>query len=310
VMNGIEAIPKLLAISPNVKIIMSSTLTLNNAEISLKALQLGAADYIPKPTSTREMQGADQFKHELTEKVRALGMLARRRLGAAVAQPAGIMATANAAVAAKLVPVRSDEVIKLRDAPILRPDIIAIGSSTGGPQALFEVMKNLKDLPQPIVITQHMPPTFTTILAQHITNQAGVPCAEAKDGQKLEAGKAIVAPGDYHMAFTGLGAEARVSLNQNPPENFCRPAVDPMLRSLAAVYGKRVLTVILTGMGSDGAKGAEAIAALGGTVAAQDEATSVVWGMPAAVAKAGLCNVVLPLNEIGPWIRAQALKAS
>lgn len=306
VMNGIEAIPKLLEVNPNVKIIMSSTLTLNNAEISLKALELGAADYIPKPTSTKEMQGADEFKRDLTEKVKVLGALSRGLMARAANRPAATHLTSGSLA---LKPASDSEPLKLRDSPIIRPDVIAIGSSTGGPQALFEVMKHLKNLPQPIVITQHMPPTFTTILAQHISTQAGVPCTEAKDGQRLEPGKAIVAPGDYHLTFTGLGSDARVVLNQNPPENFCRPAVDPMLRSLAAVYGKRVLTVILTGMGSDGAKGAEAIVALGGGIAAQDEATSVVWGMPAAVAKAGLCNAVLPLNDIGPWIRNHATKA-
>jgi len=317
VMNGLEAIPKLLAVKPNVKIVMSSTLTLHNAEISLQALELGAHDYVPKPTSTKEMQGADEFKRELTEKVKTLGALTRRHSHVAdavhpvqVARPANNDAAVAAPRPAYVAPVHtpSHEPITLRNAAIFRPDIIAIGSSTGGPQALFQVLKHLKDLPIPIVITQHMPPTFTTILAQHISTQTGLPCSEAKNGQHLEAGKAILAPGDYHMEFAGTPQDLRVVLNQNPPENFCRPAVDPMLRSLTQVYGKRLLTCILTGMGSDGAEGSKLVVANNGAVVAQDEATSVVWGMPAAVAKAGICSAVLPLDKIGLWLREQALK--
>ena len=300
VMDGIEAIPKLLAVNPGVKIIMSSTLTMHNAEISMKALSLGAHDYVAKPTSTKDMSSADDFKRELVEKVKALGNLARR--GGAV----------HLANETKSPPIEKlpqhDGPVTLLTTPITHPDIIAIGSSTGGPQALFAVLKELKGLRQPIVITQHMPATFTTILAQHISGQAGVPCEEGKDGMKVEGGKAYLAPGDYHMTFTGMVGDLRIALNKNPPENFCRPAVDPMLRSLAAIYGKRVLVAILTGMGSDGALGAKNIVDAGGTVVAQDEASSVVWGMPAAVAKAGLCHAVLPLNGIGQWLRQQAEK--
>jgi two-component system, chemotaxis family, protein-glutamate methylesterase/glutaminase len=304
VMNGLEAIPKLLAVNPNVKIVMSSTLTLNNAEISLQALELGAHDYVPKPTSTREMQGADEFKRELTEKIKTLGALARRAHDRAP-RPAN---DARPHVSIPSPTAHAPESIVLRNAAIFRPDILAIGSSTGGPQALFQVLKHLKGLPIPIVITQHMPPTFTTILAQHITTQTGVPCAEGVDGQKMEAGKAYLAPGDFHMEVNGMGSESRISLNKNPPENFCRPSVDPMLRSLSHAYGKRLLGCILTGMGGDGAEGGKVVVANGGAMVAQDEATSVVWGMPAAAARAGICSAVLPLDKIGLWLREQALK--
>ncbi|MGE3770096.1 MAG: chemotaxis response regulator protein-glutamate methylesterase [Bdellovibrionales bacterium] len=291
VMNGLEALPKLLAINPHVKIIVSSTLTLENAEVSFRALELGAADYIPKP-DTKKLHAAVDFKRELTSKVKVYGALARSLMSGGGSRGGSQPKQATAA----------------RPVPAARPEIIAIGSSTGGPQALFSVLASLKDVPVPIVITQHMPPRFTTILAQHITSQAGVPCTEARSGDKLEAGKAFLAPGDYHMTFEGVPGSVRVVLNQEAPENFCRPAVDPMLRSLAAIYGKRVVVAILTGMGNDGMKGAQSIADAGGTIVAQDEATSIVWGMPAAVAKAGLADAIMSLNTIGPWLREQVMQ--
>jgi two-component system chemotaxis response regulator CheB len=150
----------------------------------------------------------------------------------------------------------------------------------------------------PICITQHMPATFTTILAEHITRTAKRPCAEGVDGQVIEAGRIYLAPGDNHMKIEQQGAQRVIRLNKEPPENFCRPAVDPMFRSLAAVYGPAVLGVVLTGMGSDGAKGGKVLVEAGGTVIAQDEATSVVWGMPGAAANAGICSAVLPIDKL------------
>jgi two-component system chemotaxis response regulator CheB len=310
VMDGLTAIPKLLAVSPSVKIIMASTLTLRNADISLRALQAGAADYIPKPTTTREISGADVFKNELVAKVKALGANARR---------AGSRSRTDVRTAA-LPPVGG--VFRPRAEPSgpptlrpvttqIRPDVIAIGSSTGGPQALFEVLSHLKGgVNQPILITQHMPATFTTILAEHISRQCGIVCAEAKDGEPIVEGRAYVAPGDYHMLVVSRGAGLVLTLSKDVPENFCRPAVDPMLRSIVRVYGRKVLTAILTGMGQDGLKGCQEVTAAGGVVIGQDEATSVVWGMPGAVAQAGLCSAILPLKEIGPYIRKFALRTA
>lgn len=345
IMDGLTAIPKLLAIDPAVKIIMASTLTLKNAEISFKAMELGAADYIPKPSSTREIHAADEFKRELIEKIRIMAALARRSgvRGTAApaasprssASPAGLRPAqggasgepAAAVVREKTPPLKvlSPSVaptsrpeyqgtkgdLKLRTHVIARPDIIAIGSSTGGPQALFQVIKDIGvGLSQPVVITQHMPPAFTTILAEHISKQCGVTCAEAKEGDVLEPGKYYLAPGDFHMLIAQRNGKPTVALKKDPPENFCRPAVDPMLRSLIPLYGKRVLTVILTGMGSDGTKGSEQIVEAGGSVIAQDEATSIVWGMPGAVAMAGLCSSVLPVTEIGRQVRQIAQRSS
>lgn len=303
VMDGLTAIPKLKAIDPHVQIIMASTLTQKNADISIKALELGATDYIPKPTSAGELAGAADFNRELLEKVQVLGEIARRR---GVRRPAIVSAAAQPAARIPPAPP-AKKTISLRPGAMPKPDIIAIGSSTGGPQALFEVIKKMgADLPQPIVITQHMPPAFTTILAQHIARHCSVTCTEAVDGETLKPGHYYVAPGDYHML---INRGATVRLSKDAPENFCRPAVDPMLRSLVALYGKRVLAVILTGMGQDGWKGCEAVVSGGGAVIGQDEATSVVWGMPAAVANAGICSAVLPVGEIGALVRQTATKA-
>ncbi len=332
VLDGLSALPHLLQIDPTVKIVMASTLTARGADVSLRALKLGAADYIPKPTSTREITAADDFKRELVFKVKALGVAARKadpRKGEPPTRAPGIatppIPTASAGAAPGTVarpaqptsgytlptPVRvrpETPPIALRPAPEGRPDVIAIGSSTGGPQALFEVLSHLKDLKQPILITQHMPATFTTILAEHITRQCGIPCAEAQDGETIVGGRAYVAPGDFHFLVVPKNGVPTVQLTKDPPENFCRPAVDPMLRSIVRPWGRRVLVAILTGMGSDGAKGGRVVVDAGGAVIGQDEATSVVWGMPGAVATQGLCSAVLPLKEIGPYLRKIATR--
>ena len=194
--------------------------------------------------------------------------------------------------------------------PAARPDVIAIGSSTGGPQALFQVVAQLRGLAQPVLITQHMPATFTTILAQHIQRQCEVVCAEAKDGEPVVGGRVYIAPGDNHMLVVNRGAGPHISLTKDPPENFCRPAVDPMLRSIVAHYGRKVLAVVLTGMGQDGMRGCGVVAEAGGLVVAQDEASSVVWGMPGAVATAGHANAVLPVGEIGAHVRQLASRVA
>lgn len=322
VMDGLTALPQMVAASPWTRVIMSSTLTLQGAEVSIRAMTLGAANYVTKPSSTREVDATAEWKRDLLGKVQALGAAAwreRQRLGkvAAPVTPSASASTpaagshASSAPAVASAPARSrlyeNTEVTLRQPSPMTPEILAIGSSTGGPQALFTVLPHLKGLRQPIVITQHMPKTFTTILADHITKQTGLPCEEAKPGTVLMPGKAVLAAGDFHMLFEKVGSEVRAKLDQGPAENFCRPAVDPMLRSLLSLYDpKRVLAAILTGMGSDGLKGAGLLVNGGGTLVGQDQATSVVWGMPGAVATAGLCSAVLPLAEIGPWLRRKA----
>lgn len=302
VMDGLTALPKLVEQDPKLQVIMASTLTRKNADVSIKALSLGAADYVTKPSSSSELHSADQFKRELNEKVKALGR-ARR-----AAQP-GTPTVKTSAPAAATLGTPGD--IKLRKASMFHPTAIAIASSTGGPQALLAVLGKLDPaISQPIFITQHMPPTFTTLLAEHIERASGRPCHEGQDGEAVRGGCIYVAPGATHMLIERDGTAVRIRLNDGPPENFCKPAADPMFRSLAQVYGARLFTVVLTGMGADGRKGGEDIVGAGGTIVAQDQASSVVWGMPGAVATAGLCSAVLPLAEIAGHMRRAATRAA
>lgn len=290
VMDGLTAIPLLLRAKPGVKILMASTLTKKNARTTLDALAAGAADFVLKPSAVREMLGPAEFNRELLAKVRQLG-----------GQPARTLIPAKPAASEPVQARLSATQLSLRLSLLRPPEIVAIGSSTGGPQALVRVLADVAPVVRaPILITQHMPPTFTTILANQITRQCGVAAFEAEDGLVVEAGRIYIAPGDFHMT---IDAGHTIRLNQAPPENYCRPSVDPMLRSLVSVYRDRVLAVILTGMGHDGLAGCRAVVAAGGSIIAQDEATSVVWGMPGAVVGAGLCSAVLPLGEIGARLR-------
>jgi two-component system, chemotaxis family, protein-glutamate methylesterase/glutaminase len=271
VMDGMAALPLLLKADPGLRVIMASTLTTRGAEIAMRALRLGAADYLPKPTSVGA-QDDDLFRREIVQKVKGLARM-RRRAPAAASPP----------------PVAS------RPAPRLAPKLLAIGSSTGGPRALFTLVQGLgRTVNVPVVLTQHMPATFTPILADHITRLGALPCAEARDGEPLVPGRIFLAPGDKHLLIDGT----RLRLSSDPPENFCRPAVDPMLRSAASAFDGRVVVAMLTGMGQDGLEGTRRVVDGGGAAIAQDEATSVVWGMPGAIARAGLCHAVLPLPRI------------
>lgn len=307
-MDGITALPELLKLVRGVRVLMSSTLTRSGAEISMKALTLGAADYLTKPSSTREANAVDAFREELITKARALGEAARRRAGFARPAPAAQVSAPTSALTpapAAAAPVRKPSTlyggaqVVTRPAGSLRPQVLAIGSSTGGPQALSTLLAKLATrVDVPILITQHMPATFTAILAEHLAKATGVPAAEGQDGEVVQPRRIYVAPGGHHMTVERQGLNRVLRLNTDPPENFCRPAVDPMLRSVASAYGGAALVVILTGMGQDGMQGSRSVTEAGGTVLAQDEASSVVWGMPGAVATAGLCSAVLPLTEL------------
>jgi len=303
VMDGLTALPKLLEVDPTVKIVMSSTLTSRNAEISIRALTAGAADYIPKPTSTSDISSGGEFRRELHDKVKSLG-IARRGQGAASPGPEQTKSPTHGATrVATPVAAKPSAPITLRKPSLLKPEILTIGSSTGGPQALFEFLQYLQPtINVPVVLTQHMPPTFTSILADHISRKTPWTCSEAKEGDELRAGHIYLAPGDFHMLVVDNGGKKVVTVNQEPQENFCRPAVDPMLRSVVEIFGANVFTVILTGMGADGMKGSEGVVKAGGTVVAQDEKSSVVWGMPGAVAGAGICSAVLPLKELAGYV--------
>ncbi|MGB3446575.1 MAG: chemotaxis protein CheB, partial [Xanthobacteraceae bacterium] len=179
---------------------------------------------------------------------------------------------------------------------------LLIGSSTGGPQALMSLIGEITPVIDrvPVLITQHMPPTFTTILAEHLARTGGRPAAEAVDGEPVTAGRIYLAPGGRHMRVVRHAGGAAIALDDGPPINFCKPAVDPLFVSAVDVWQGAIQAVILTGMGSDGMRGGKQLVAAGGSIVVQDEATSVVWGMPGAAANAGICAAILPLGQIAP----------
>jgi two-component system chemotaxis response regulator CheB len=307
-LDGISALPKLLAKKRDLIIIMASTLTRRNAEISFKALSLGASDYIPKPESTREASAAEIFRHDLIQKIRHLGAKVRRSAHAPVhASPplAPVHDRSREALAPRTptppAPAAQSALMR-RPFGTLAPRVLLIGSSTGGPQALMSLVTEIGPVIDrfPVLITQHMPPTFTTILAEHLARSSRRPAHEAVDGEVVKAGRIYLAPGGRHMRVVRHGAEIAIALDDGPPVNFCKPAVDPLFTSAIDVWQGGIMSVILTGMGSDGMRGGKDIVAAGGSVIAQDEATSVVWGMPGAAANAGICAAVLPLNQIAP----------
>jgi two-component system chemotaxis response regulator CheB len=304
---------------------MASTLTKENAAVTLRALSMGASEALAKPSSATELNAAEDFRLNLIAKTKLLGLHAqKRRLSDKAKTDGAISPVTSPAVAsapqannAPITPPPAQKSLLSPQTPLtLRPiswtshaDIIAIGSSTGGPQALVEFLGHLKGaITQPVFITQHMPPTFTTILADQITKSTGFDCREGTDHESVKPGRFYIAPGNHHMLIKNIQGTPTIILNQDPPENFCRPAVDPMLRSLGECYGgKKILVIILTGMGADGLKGAEKIAASNHVmILAQDEASSVVWGMPGAVAKAGLCTKIGSLKELADAVRVLA----
>lgn len=420
-MDGIVALPLMLEKRPDLTVIMASTPTLRNAAISLKALELGAKDYIPKPESNSGVTTSVDFRRELIDKLTHLGRRKppMRAASAFSFRSAGVSpgdyersrtmsrqslisrgsvqhehdehhdgvdaghfgdhgfkgarhhaAPGRAAPASTPVPGRpfrdrsqlqpgqgmsapavarspmptapshqgGGEAVHSRSgmrparrqggavphhpvaphqehhhqhgAPALRPfnpgipGILAIGSSTGGPQALQLVLKAIGPLLRavPLVITQHMPPNFTAILAEHLGKASGCPSKEGEHDEVLQPGHIYVAPGARHMALAKSGTSTVIRLSDAPPVNFCKPAVDPLFDSVARLYGKTALGIILTGMGHDGAEGGRKIAMAGGNLLTQDEATSVVWGMPGAAVATGMCSAVLPIHEIGPAI--------
>jgi two-component system, chemotaxis family, protein-glutamate methylesterase/glutaminase len=296
-LDGIAALPLLLQKKRDLVVIMASTLTRRNAEISLRALSLGAADYIPKPGSNREVSASTAFRRDLIEKIRQLGLRAKRLrhgIKARVSRPAK-SAPSIIPAAEEVTPLR------LRQMPLTPPRVLVIGASTGGPQALNRLVVQIDAVIQraPVLITQHMPPTFTAVLAEHLARVSKFPVREASDGEEVNAGAIYLAPGGKHLKVERRDGLAVIAIDDGPMVNFCKPAVDPLFASAAQVWGSKVLALVLTGMGSDGLAGAKEIVAAGGHVIAQDEETSVVWGMPGQVTNAGLCSAVLPLQEIG-----------
>lgn len=297
VMDGLTALPQLLAADPHLRIIIASTLSTPGAAVTMRALAAGASDYVAKPSASREITQAgcanSDFRRELLTKIRSLGEAGRRRRGVVALPTAAPQAGAT----------RPGAPIVLRPLWAGRPEVIVIGSSTGGPQALSTLIGGLgSDVAQPMLIVQHMPPTFTTILAEHLARLSGRPCAEGRDGEAIQPGRIYVAPGDHHMLVAADGRRRLIRINRDAPENFCRPAVDVLFRSAARAFGAATLAVVLTGIGADGTRGGRDIVDAEGALLAQDEATSVVWGMPGSVARAGLCSAVLPLPALARQI--------
>ena len=287
VMDGMTALPLLLKCLPRPVVIVASALTQRGASQTMAAMGAGASDYIPKPSAAQGGGSGGMadpaFRAELLAKVKGWG-----RVRAKPAPPPGSAPGIAPAIALTV-----------------RPRAIAIASSTGGPQALASLIGKLpRDLAVPVLVTQHMPPGFTAMLAQHLDGLGGPRCAEAVAGELLRPGHVYVAPGDRHLVPRAGPGGPCVALTCDPPENYCRPAADPMLRALATLYGRDLLAVVLTGMGQDGLRGCQAVLAAGGEVIAQDEASSVVWGMPGAVAKAGLARIQAPPEALAGHLLA------
>lgn len=285
-MDGLETVRHLRKIDVRVPIIMFSGLTERGAAITLDALSSGATDYVAKPNNADMTDTLQAIERELIPKIRVFCHLPDQR--------AGVAAPAKSPVRA---PIRAS----IR--PLFPVQVVAIGVSTGGPDALAQVLSSLPaDLKIPVLITQHMPPIFTSLLAVRLSTKTALPVRECVSGEPLMPGCAVLAPGDFHMVVSREEGVVRVRTNQGPKENFCRPSVDVLFRSVAQVYGARTLGVVLTGMGQDGLKGCEMLRGLGARIYVQDEASSVVWGMPGFVARAGLADKILPLGQIGAEI--------
>jgi two-component system, chemotaxis family, protein-glutamate methylesterase/glutaminase len=281
-MNGIEAVRALRRTHPRLPIVMFSTLTERGAAATLDALAAGASDYVTKPSNVESFADSQRnVREQLIPKIKAL-------------------TSSRRAAATPVPPPRPAAQRRARTGPF---GVLAIGCSTGGPDALATVLPSLPaDLPVPVVIVQHMPPVFTRLLANRLDAQCRLAVTEAQHGDPVVPGRVLIAPGGFHLVVRRQGTSVVAELTEDPPENFCRPAVDVLFRSVASVYGDRTLAAVLTGMGRDGERGGKVIRDAGGEIYVQDDATSVVWGMPGAVAGAGLADKILPLPQVGPTL--------
>lgn len=276
-MDGLTALPQLRRLAPQAKVVMASTLTSAGAQQTVKALSLGAADFIAKPQASA-MGSVDSYRRDLVEKIIALGP---RIVAMRGAPPAPAPALRPRSVASQ------------------PPAALVIAASTGGPNALPVFLGPIASrITAPILIVQHMPAAFTPVFAEKLEASIGKRCREAVDGDQLSPGTVLLAPGDFHMRVARTPGGRVVTLDRGDPVNFCRPAADPLFESAAAAFGNRLLAVVLTGMGHDGRDGAGHVVRAGGRVIVQDESTSVVWGMPGAVAQAGHAEAIKPLKDL------------
>lgn len=305
-MDGVTAVRELRRRGVRVPIIMFSTLTARGASATLDALAAGASDYVTKPSNVGSLAEAlSRVAGELVPKLRVLvDRGARPAARPALGTPATRTAVRPSVVPS--MPLAVPRGTAVRRAPATLPAApthpvraVVVGSSTGGPEALSRVLGGLRrPLPVPMLITQHMPPLFTAQLALRLDRLGPSTVVEASDGDVLRPGHVYVAPGDFHLEVAGTASSTRVVLSQSAPVNFCRPSVDVMMRSALSVLGPQLLGVMLTGMGQDGAAGAAELVAAGGTMISQDEDSSVVWGMPGAVAAAGSTHRIVPLDAV------------
>lgn len=280
-MNGIEILTAVRARNARLPVIMFSSITSDGAAVTLEALSRGASDFVTKPSRTASaLAGMAVIREQLLPKIKALGSACHH-------------------VPVVPSPVRNEAPVKAIPSgpPVI--ELVCIATSTGGPVALEVVLTSLpENFPVPIVIVQHMPAFFTAQLAKRLAEKCAIRVREAQSGEPLEPGTALIAPGDFHLQVRRRGSKCYTLTSSVPQENSCRPAADVLFRSAAKEYGNQVFAVVMTGMGLDGMKGSEAIKAAGGRIVVQDEATSVVWGMPGAVARAGLASKELPLDRI------------
>jgi two-component system chemotaxis response regulator CheB len=293
VMDGLETLKCVRRDYPQLRVIMFSTLTERGASVTMEALTLGADDYVTKASNEGSLdRSMTRLREDLIPKIKQFFHLP-------VQSRTGIGTEPIHATAPPPVWQGTPVLHKMR----VRPKVLVIGVSTGGPTALGAILPTLPaGFPLPVLVVQHMPPLFTQLLAERLHANCELPVAEATQGALVEAGKILIAPGDFHLKVASSSAGARVCLDQTSPLNSCRPAVDALFSSIGEVYGGAVIAVVLTGMGQDGLRGAEILKAHGASILAQDEATSVVWGMPGAVVNAGLADRVLPLNQVVPEI--------
>ncbi len=282
-MGGLDVLRRLRDVTARPRVVLFSTLTERGAAVTLEALSLGADDYVAKASNAGSLdRSLLSLRAELIPKLKQFFLFESQ--------------AAPAPVLTKYAPVSLP-----RNGA--RPSVLAIGVSTGGPAALHAVIPQLpRDLSVPVLIVQHMPPLFTRLLAERLQASTALKVSEGKDGDRVEAGRVYIAPGDYHMIVRKSAAGPVIRLNQEPPENSCRPAVDVLFRSVAETYRGNAIGAVLTGMGQDGKRGAETLREAGAYIIAQDEPSSVVWGMPGAVVNAGLADSVVPLEGVVPHV--------
>ncbi|MFN7994822.1 MAG: chemotaxis response regulator protein-glutamate methylesterase [Bryobacteraceae bacterium] len=292
-MDGLELLRRVRHEYPQLRVIMFSTLTSRGAAITLEALTLGADDYVAKVSNEGSLdRSLTRLREELVPKIKQFFHL-----------PGQVQPESRPAPEQTPRVVLPSRVMPAVRTPQSRPKVVAIGVSTGGPNALSAILPKFPaGFPLPVLVVQHMPPLFTRLLAERLNSSCQLAVAEASQDEPVSAGKILIAPGDFHMKLRTHGGGVRVVLDQSPPQNSCRPAVDALFGSTAEVYGGAVLGVILTGMGQDGLRGVQILKAQGASILAQDEATSVVWGMPGAVVNAGLADRILPLDQVVPEI--------